>query len=307
MNSTLIIALALMADSSSSIDKTHNNIRPKLALQGTGQILWSSHNHSTAFPKAAMNSKPCLHLARPKPGHWSLVTESASTYFERFSKVFILTLSSYLTSDKQVKIFVGPEKKMFVLDEELLCERVDYFRGCFKSGFKESQKKVLNLVDDDGEAFTHVVDWVYGHSLECEDGGAHHPLNMQKHLLHWIKTWILADKLGMDDLATRTVDLFALCLEDNWNLEREEVSYVYRNTLESSPLRSILVQDMVRYFFDADGFREKDWEIVKDCGAVFFMDVSKATRAHHLLSAEDCDWEDDCTIHSSKEQNDSPV
>jgi hypothetical protein len=54
----------------------------------------------------------------------------------------------YLTSNKTVKIYVGPERKLWFLNEDLLCDRVPFFKGALKSGFKEGKSKVMELPDD---------------------------------------------------------------------------------------------------------------------------------------------------------------
>lgn len=51
-----------------------------------------------------------------------------------------------------VKVYVGPERKLWILNEELLCNRVDYFRAAFRSGgggFKEGAEKSIHLVEED--------------------------------------------------------------------------------------------------------------------------------------------------------------
>jgi hypothetical protein len=44
-----------------------------------------------------------------------------------------------------VKIFVGLEHKLWVLPEQLLCDRVAFFKSAFQSDFRESKEKVPEL------------------------------------------------------------------------------------------------------------------------------------------------------------------
>jgi len=62
------------------------------------------------------------------------------------------------TSTDSVKIYVGPKRKLWVLPEGFLWEKVEYFRVAFKSGFKEGLKKELYLKDDDPATFAVLVD-----------------------------------------------------------------------------------------------------------------------------------------------------
>jgi len=52
-----------------------------------------------------------------------------------------------------VKVFVGPERKLFNLHEDLLCNRSEYFRSAFKGSFKEGSEKEIDLEEEDSEAF----------------------------------------------------------------------------------------------------------------------------------------------------------
>jgi len=50
-----------------------------------------------------------------------------------------------LLGTEMVKIFVGEERKLFYLHQELICDRSEYFRAAFKGGFRESKDKTMNL------------------------------------------------------------------------------------------------------------------------------------------------------------------
>jgi hypothetical protein len=44
------------------------------------------------------------------------------------------------------------------LNEELVCEGIEYFRAAFKGGFEVSEETSIEMVEDDAEAFARVVD-----------------------------------------------------------------------------------------------------------------------------------------------------
>lgn len=47
--------------------------------------------------------------------------------------------------DSQVTIYVGPDRVKWLVNEELLCDCVPFFKGAFKSGFKEGTDKIMEL------------------------------------------------------------------------------------------------------------------------------------------------------------------
>lgn len=65
-----------------------------------------------------------------------------------------------LTFDSLVKIYVGPQKKQWMLPKDLLCDRFSFFKAAFKGGFKEAAEKEMWLEEDDPEAFGLLVDYV---------------------------------------------------------------------------------------------------------------------------------------------------
>jgi hypothetical protein len=52
-------------------------------------------------------------------------------------------------TSQMFKVFTGKEGKIWVLHEELFCERSEFFKKALKSGFKESQTKEIYLEDND--------------------------------------------------------------------------------------------------------------------------------------------------------------
>jgi hypothetical protein len=61
-----------------------------------------------------------------------------------------------------VKISVGPDRKLWVLPEQLLCDRVDFFKSVFQSGLQESKEKILELPEDDPTSFAYILDTIFG-------------------------------------------------------------------------------------------------------------------------------------------------
>ena len=64
-----------------------------------------------------------------------------------------------LLGEKFVVIYVGPKKTKFSLHENLLCDKSEYFRRAFRSGFKEAQEKSLSMPEDSVDAFEYLVNF----------------------------------------------------------------------------------------------------------------------------------------------------
>jgi hypothetical protein len=138
-----------------------------------------------------------------------------------------------------VKVFVGKERKLWVLSEEFLCDRVEFFKLMFKSNFKEGHEKEVYLEEDDPETFAKFVDWLFSTFGNVDS-------------LQACKLFVLADKMGVEDLKNsimsslevshRGDEILTLCPSP------EAVKFTYENTTESSSLRKLLVKRMFVFF-----------------------------------------------------------
>jgi len=169
--------------------------------------------------------------------------------------------SRYFTSNRTVKIYVGPERKLWFLNEDLLCDRIPFFKGVFKSEFKEGDSKVMELLEDDPEAFGRLVEWVYTSSrFSCDlcqkitlvPRSSTHPYD-PAHELQWLRLWVLADKLNVSTVTDGALLTHTSCLEDGaLVISPEAVDFVCKHTLEDSALRKHLVREASKIVFGAD-------------------------------------------------------
>ncbi|KAE9371968.1 hypothetical protein N431DRAFT_293442, partial [Stipitochalara longipes BDJ] len=130
----------------------------------------------------------------------------------------------YLKSPSTVEIIVGPERETWILNEDFLCERLPFFKAVFKSGFKESETKKLELPEDSPMAFGHLIDWIYTKETEChfcagcgcDHCKEHNPETEEHtsvHLLQWAWLWVLADKIGSKSLEDEAAEKFSSCMD----------------------------------------------------------------------------------------------
>jgi len=64
-----------------------------------------------------------------------------------------------------VNLYVGPEKKKFVVHKHLLTAQSKYFNGAFNRNFKEASEGSIFLEEDDPEVVDLLVVWLYRGSL----------------------------------------------------------------------------------------------------------------------------------------------
>jgi len=50
-----------------------------------------------------------------------------------------------MKSSQLATIYVGPQKEVFYLNLDLICDRLDFFKKALQGGFKEGQDKTIHL------------------------------------------------------------------------------------------------------------------------------------------------------------------
>jgi hypothetical protein len=147
---------------------------------------------------------------------------------------------------------------------------------------------------DDPVPFAELINWVYGQKIECKgsackvarDDGVAEDCPIQD----IFAVCILADKYGADGLVTMCIESCRACLTKpswkGWTLSREEVDYIYRNTLASSRLRAWAIEQMVEFVFREQRIRKlESWIDIRECTDAteekFHEDCKKAVR-HHM-------------------------
>ncbi|TAQ83607.1 hypothetical protein B7494_g8068 [Chlorociboria aeruginascens] len=72
-----------------------------------------------------------------------------------------------LAEKEQGKISVGSAPKHFIINEELICDRSQYFENTFRGGFKEPEGKNTRLDGDEPGIFGKVIEWIYTLNYDC--------------------------------------------------------------------------------------------------------------------------------------------
>lgn len=221
-----------------------------------------------------------------------------------------------------VKIYVGPERKLWILPEALLCDRVEFFKSAFRSGFRESQEKVLELPDDDPMAFELVLNDILGEKdWDGSDTGLGH-LDQDSTQLIYCKAYVLADKIGRPDISKVMDGKFLEFMLTTSGTTSETPSailapplcvspvvaiFVYQNTADGSALRASLIVLAVRRLqrmVCATGEMLKEWNESTSSHPDFMFDVMRSNRVLSLAVAKPSDnftcYHTPCVFHSKK-------
>ncbi|KAH8791252.1 hypothetical protein F5882DRAFT_460374 [Hyaloscypha sp. PMI_1271] len=214
------------------------------------------------------------------------------------------SLQDYLTSNETVKIYVGPKRKLWFLNEELLCDRVPFFKSAFKSGWKEGESKVMKLPDDDPETFGHLVGWVYTKALNCKFCASPPPGHRvgshvdAGHELQWLKLWVLADRMNLTKLGDDALDVHLYCIsKHNLVVSPEAVILACENPAGDGALRKHLVGVVLNGMFQSRPGSSNGLGVGAAANASFNQEVMDAIQNHlQIAGTETCPYYD-CPIH----------
>jgi hypothetical protein len=139
-----------------------------------------------------------------------------------------------------VVIYVSPKKTKFNLHENLLCDKGEYFRTVFRSGFKEAQERTLNMPDDSVEAFEYFVDFIYAMKFALP------PPESEVIMGVYFELYTLSSKFCIGTLQDIVIDTilqyFRDCRYKSPYLRPVYVQFIYDNTFHTSKMRDLAAQ-----------------------------------------------------------------
>lgn len=59
----------------------------------------------------------------------------------------------------KVMVFIGPQKKLYIIPNEFLCSNSEYFRAMFESNFIEGQEQSCHFEDAEPCTFDLLLQW----------------------------------------------------------------------------------------------------------------------------------------------------
>jgi hypothetical protein len=145
---------------------------------------------------------------------------------------FILNFFRVL-GEEVVTLYVGKKRQKIPVHKKLICDRCEYFSKAFSGNFKEAEQGEMYLPEDEPEAVSSLIDYLYRGALPAgdpkEDSG-------YKKLL---ELYFLAEKLCMNALMDKCCDAIRVrCRAKKSRPGSLLIRIVYLNTCDGSKLRS---------------------------------------------------------------------
>ncbi|TVY15177.1 hypothetical protein LARI1_G007255 [Lachnellula arida] len=148
-----------------------------------------------------------------------------------------------------VTIHVGPERKAFAIHKNLICNRSDFFSKAFNGPFKEGVDGTMHLPEDDPEAFSALVVWIYRDQLplfpserftDDRDG-------CERYIDILLPFFLLAEKLCINALANQIMDRIQdVQLKHDSLFSCSQLEDIYANTHRGSKVRTYGVLNEIR-------------------------------------------------------------
>jgi hypothetical protein len=181
---------------------------------------------------------------------------SASTVTQ-ISPALTRTLRYRSIGTEAVTIYVGENRKAFIVHKDFLCQRVPYFSKTFKGQFLEAQERAVHLKDDadSPEAFELFINWLYRDTLPplgSSKEGFYSSLDavrkaaIDASIDHHFHLYYMAERWCLDDLKRKTLEfLRTSCHQYSFDVTFQTVLKAYSQTSPSSPIRKWLTAHIV--------------------------------------------------------------
>jgi len=189
-----------------------------------------------------------------------------------------------------VDIKVGPEKRLFKLHKQLLCDASPYFEAALNGQFKESNDQTIEMQDEAVSMFERFQLWIYSGNIR----GIRETLKD----ISWeilVKLYIFGEARQMPLLQNHAVQSLIFKSHNENLIPCACLSLVYDNTLENSTLRRLFIDWYVHRAILSDthcftpGFRKffpKDFLFDLACGLYALRASGEAvTRDFRMISS----------------------
>jgi len=131
-----------------------------------------------------------------------------------------------------IEVVVGEDASLWTIHKKLLCAQSSFFKAAINSSFREGAEKRVVLKEDDNDAFSIFVQWLYTGSFTT----------ISLHIL--IRACVLGDKLGVRNFQCLAFDEIYSMNAGFSRFTPEQVVWVAENTLPESTLRKFAVDTL---------------------------------------------------------------
>lgn len=131
-----------------------------------------------------------------------------------------------------IEVVVGEDASLWAIHKKLLCSQSSFFKAAIDSSYREGAEKRVVLKEDDDDAFSIFVQWLYTGSFTT----------MSLRIL--IRAFVLGDKLGVRNFQCLAFDKIYSMNVGCCRFTPEQVAWVAENTLPESTLRKFAVDTL---------------------------------------------------------------
>ena len=167
-----------------------------------------------------------------------------------------------------VEVIVGPQKQLFRLHKEILCNVSSYFRAALEGSFAEGLTQKIELPEDDVTVFKCFRVWLYSFSQGSlpsapeSENEFEFETQLEPDVIIGPKDlfdlYIFADMRNIPLLQNSTVDTIIWISERKIFVIGDLILYVYDRTALRAPLRKLLV-DWWLNFSDSTWLEEQHY------------------------------------------------
>ena len=141
-----------------------------------------------------------------------------------------------------VTFYVGPDKIVFHVHENLLLDASPVFKAAFSGSFKEASERSISLLDDDKNSIERLTKWLYTKKLDLTTPVSKE--TSEECYMQLAKLNTLAEKYDIHALKNDIVDELFELYKPPKNIKPPQIPVikeVYDNTTERSSFRKLMV------------------------------------------------------------------
>lgn len=141
----------------------------------------------------------------------------------------------------------SPDSTIYV-HKNLICNASPFFRAACKDEWKQSEKSMIELPDDEPEVFEHFIHWLYTDQIDTIDKTAFKnddSEGVQQIIDLLVSLYVFADKVQCGKLKDEVLDRLMDSMRAGWIPTFPQVEKIYSNTAAGSKLRRWIVDVLI--------------------------------------------------------------
>ncbi|KAF2217938.1 hypothetical protein CERZMDRAFT_80577 [Cercospora zeae-maydis SCOH1-5] len=150
-------------------------------------------------------------------------------------------------SSAEIRVIVGPAQKCFHVHESLIRKYSPYFKTALDGTWREGKRGVVEMVEDDEQAFNIYMNWLYRKKIHLDMPDI---TNRTEELdAAWIRlfsTYALGDKLLDSYFKDALTDATVFCVARFGLPPVEALHFLYDMTPPESPMRLLMTCELAR-------------------------------------------------------------